>query len=199
LPFGGFLSREVTRPLGRIAPTRRWRLSSLRSKPRKLPRRPTSGLRPSREPVVQPAGFSRHPDSILPWAYCPLGSSPCRLDQPFGRSPLMCLNRPRRLPQTLVHFSVSIGGQLAAPCGTAPLMGFSHLAVIPRLGVCRDPGLCVQPHRHRRRCRRPRRFYGSRPRSRRSTGTPRCQDTQPSAAAADGCCLWPLQRFRVGR
>jgi hypothetical protein len=43
-PFGGFLSREVTRPLDRIGPTRRLRLGRLRSKPRSLPRRPTSGL-----------------------------------------------------------------------------------------------------------------------------------------------------------
>jgi hypothetical protein len=70
-----------------------------------------------------------------------------------------------------VHSSVSVGGQLAAPCGTTPLMGFVHLAVIPRLRVCRDPGLCIQPGRPGRRYRHSGRFYGSRPCSRRFTGT----------------------------
>jgi len=99
LPFGGFLSRKVTRPLDRIGPTRRLRRRYPQSKPRGHPWRPTSGLGPLREPVVQPAGVSRRPDSILPWVCGPLGCSPSHLDRPFGRSPLMCLSRPRRSPR----------------------------------------------------------------------------------------------------
>jgi hypothetical protein len=37
-PFGAFLSREVTRPLGRAEPTRRCRHSPLRSKPHNVER-----------------------------------------------------------------------------------------------------------------------------------------------------------------
>jgi hypothetical protein len=105
LPFGGFLSRRVTRLLSRIGPTRRSRLGCLRSKPRRLPWRPTSGLLPLREPVIQSTGVSRRPDSVLPWAYGPLGSSPSRLDRPFGRSPLVCLGRPQRSPQSRAYTS----------------------------------------------------------------------------------------------
>jgi hypothetical protein len=113
----------------------------------------------------------------------------------------MCLSPPRRLPQSLVHFSVSIDGQLATPCGTAPLMGFLHLAVIPRvLRVSRPWPMCSAslpqptlppPTTVLRVAATLPGVHGH---------TPRCQETQPSAApAADGCCLWPLQRFCVGR
>jgi len=44
LPFGGSLSRKVTQPLGRIDPTRRYRHSEPRSKPRGALGQPTSGL-----------------------------------------------------------------------------------------------------------------------------------------------------------
>jgi hypothetical protein len=44
LPFGGSLSRKVTRPLDQIEPTRRSRHDRSKSKLDNRPRRPTSGL-----------------------------------------------------------------------------------------------------------------------------------------------------------
>jgi hypothetical protein len=120
-PFGGFLSRKVGRPFNRTGPTRRLRLRLPQSKPCGALRRPTSGLSPFREPVACPQGVSLRSNPVLPWAFGPLGYSPSRLDRPFGRSPLMCLGRPRRSPQPRMHSSVSIGGQLAVPLrGSTP-------------------------------------------------------------------------------
>jgi hypothetical protein len=104
-PFGGFLSWKVTQPPGRIEPTRRFRLRQPRSKPRSLLRRPTSGLSPSQEPVARTQGVSLRPNPFLPWVSCPLGYSPSRLGRPFGRSPLVCLGRPRRTPQPRAYTS----------------------------------------------------------------------------------------------
>jgi hypothetical protein len=68
-PFGGFLSREVARPLDRPEPTRRPQSNLPQSVLHGLPPCPTSGLSPSREPVARSQGFSPPSRSLLPWAF----------------------------------------------------------------------------------------------------------------------------------